>query len=457
MKAPLTELETQLMVGLCTATMFMQMLVALTCTHTKRFSVQAYIGNCSWVCGIFLTAKTYNPIWLLLIPAVRVMFCFVYVYFGNIQEDITTMYLYNDFFENVTRKLKGSDFFTEGDYKGLVPFDNLDHSDANLKHANEWAHKVYESYAKNPKLIEPEDKSLNDDVMIKSQFGKQKWIIDNLGLTKDSRVLEMGFGKLDLMLYIRKATGATVEGTNLSQEQINRAKKNGFNAYLISHLDIHKHAKELGQYDLVISDGSLEYLVHNSSEYHETHSHKVFDHFIKEGICPLLKPGGRWFTTTLHVNLVPPSKSYAVCDSYVARKLNRIRNIYNLYVLSSGNEGGYPFAPDQMTNLAERHGLTIKLHQNRTIDYMLYSWSWMLLQIETWRKQSLLEKTITQLKHLACLWVAPNYFESYLCYTPNLFGAITGPFYIPWLWQFLRQEDGFTPVTHYWIVSEKPK
>ena len=61
--------------------------------------------------------------------------------------------------------------------------------------------------------------------MINSQNNKYKWIVENLGITSNSKVLEMGFGKIDLMNYIRDNTGATVEGTNLSLEQIKKQEK----------------------------------------------------------------------------------------------------------------------------------------------------------------------------------------------------------------------------------------
>lgn len=61
--------------------------------------------------------------------------------------------------------------------------------------------------------------------------------------------------------------------------------------------------------------------------------------------------------------------------------------------------------------------------------------------------------------HLCCFLAAPYYLESYLCYTHDIlypFG-ITFDDWNPWCWQFLKQRDGYTPVTHYWLIFEKPK
>ena len=42
--------------------------------------------------------------------------------YGNIPPYITTDYLFSDFFENINSRCKCSEYYTEGDYNGLIPF-----------------------------------------------------------------------------------------------------------------------------------------------------------------------------------------------------------------------------------------------------------------------------------------------------------------------------------------------
>ena len=90
------------------------------------------------------------------------------------------------------------------------------------------------------------------------------------------------------------------------------------------------------------------------------------------------------------------------------------------------------------------------LQQDRTIDYLLFSYNWLICQINKGRRDSFYEKIKKNTKHLICYLVAPLYEASYICYTPTLNWR-----YQPWLWQFLRQKNGYRPVDHYWIIFQK--
>ena len=363
-RSPSTAGVSVILVILCVSILVLQLLVLRFGTYTQRFSVQAYIMNAALVVSIYLTLNTCNPCWLLLPFVLRIGFVVNYVLFGNLHKHLTTEYLYSDFFENVTTGNKCSEYYTEGDYSGMVPFDTLDHSDANVRSAMRWGLSQYLSYANRPSVQTP-SKFLTGRTMQQSQINKYAWIVRHLDITRQSRVLELGFGKLDLMLYIRQATGATVEGTNLSMEQIHRARANGFTCYAINHLDLHKYTKQLGAYDVIITNGTLEYIVDND----DGDGNGAYNRFVQQAIYPLLKTGGYWYTTTIHIN--NPIKNRNITTGFIQKTLNRTRNLYNLYMLAAGNEGRYPDAPSQLTSVAEKNGLVTRLQQDRTMDYFL--------------------------------------------------------------------------------------
>ena len=126
-------------------------------------------------------------------------------------------------------------------------------------------------------------------------------------------------------------------------------------------------------------------------------------------------------------------------------------NIYNLYYLAIGNEGSYPLGKDGLTKYT-KNKFDVILQQDRTIDYKIYAHNLMICQMNKKRKDSLLQRVTTNLKHLICFFVAPLYDASYVCYTPSNDWR-----YSPWIWQFMRQKNGHRPINHYWIIFQKKK
>ena len=74
-------------------------------------------------------------------------------------------------------------------------------------------------------------------------------------------------------------------------------------------------------------------------------------------------------------------------------------------MLALGNEGLYPIGKDGLTKWFSKDKLNVILQQDRTIDYLLYSYNWLICQIIKNNKTSLLEKTRSYLKHLMCYLV----------------------------------------------------
>ena len=410
---------------LITVILIIQLLLTYGFTNTKKFSIQAYIMNVVFCYSCYIAYKTSNLFYLLIPLIVKLIFILFIV---NIPQYITTEYLYNDYFENVQCKNDGClNFYTEGDYNGILPFNTLDTSNKNVYKIQKWAFNEF----KNPKV-------LNKNVMNDSQLNKYKWIVEKTNINSQSKVLEMGFGKLDLMEYIRNNTGATIEGTNISKVHVDNGLKNGFKCYQIDHTDIGNHLDTLKDYDLIICNGTLEYLLNTGD---------ILDKLDKftQNINKMLKPGGLLFITTIHFN---GKGNYPkdIIYTYLNQE-NTYMNMYNIYNLAYGNEGSYPLCCNQFTNYLEKNNLKTIKKEDHTLDYFLYSINWYNCQKLNYCYKN---KFLQNIKHFICYLVAPLYLESYLCYT-----RISNKKYLPWLWQFIRQKNGYQPVTHQWIISEK--
>ena len=433
-----TILRSNEMIQIPLTLLVIQMILTYFCTNTKRFSIQAYIMNLAWIYGVYFTYKTKKFKFLLIPIFLRFLFLIFNNFYGNIPSYITTDYLYGDFFENINKNNKCVEHYTEGDNNDLLPFNTLNNNKEEEMKIQDWATKMYHDAQNDSK-----DNMINTELMIKSNTNKYKWIVENLGITSNSKVLEMGFGKRDLMKYIRDNTGATVEGTNLCLEQIHQARKEGFKCYHIKFDDIKDNIDVLDRYDVIITNGSLEYLVNtNDSE----DKYKTFS----ENVEKLLVPGGKWYTTTIHLSDDFGKKGRLMHRllKYYSTHDDTFMNLYNLYYLALGNEGSYPVGKDGLTKYAKN--LDVILQEDRTIDYKIYAYNLIICQIKKNHKKSLSEKIVSSLKHSICFFVAPLYDASYMCFTPSRNWR-----YQPWIWQFLRQKNGHRPVDHYWIIFQK--
>ena len=414
-------------------------------TNTKRFSLQAYIMNIAVVYSIYLFYITRKSKVFIIPIVIRAVFFIINITYGNLQKYLTTDYLYSDFFENLINNNKCLQYYTEGDFIGLFPFTTTNVTSEEEFKIIDSCSKIYYNALKNGK-----SDIFNLSLQEKAQDNKFKWIVEKLGITSQSKVLELGFGKIDLMKYIRDNTGATVEGTNLSLKQIKKAEENGFKCYNIEHRDISKNFDVLDKYDVIITNGTIEYLDNMGDD-----TKKIYTDF-SDSIYELLNPGGKWYTTTIHINdniLERKTDNWSgVRDllPYYLKNDNSFMNLYNVYMLALGNEGAYPIGKDGLTKWFSKDKFNVIFQEDRTIDYLLSSFNWLICQISKYNNTTLVEKLHSSLKHLICYLVTPSYLESYICYIYT-----NNHLYQPWLWQFIRQPNGYRPVTHYWIITQK--
>jgi len=438
----------------------LQALITSIGTSAQIWSVEAYVQNLLYAAFIYRFIFTWNPIWLLVPPGFKAFLCVKGIMHWG--KNLTTAYLYSDYFENYRQGWWEDDctYYTEGDFSGTLPYDTLDHSEKNVDAVQAWARAGMKNMVMNgatldgPKCMSKDNPCFSGEMITLSQKQKYEWIAKHLNITKESRVLEIGFGRLDLMLYMRDVVGASVEGLNISTEQIARAKANGFTCHLRNIVDMKGNTADMGQFDAIITNGCFEYVGYFGADLD-----KMYHDIAKNAFYPLLKPGGLWYSATVHFNECPKGNILPVF--YIKRGVDVLRNLFGYIILGLGNEGAYPKAPSRLTDAVNRAGMTTKLQQNRTLDYLLYSYTILAVIDERLKKARipLYKSMMAWVHHLCCFLAAPYYLESYLCYTHDIlypFG-ITFDDWNPWCWQFLKQRDGYTPVTHYWLIFEKPK
>ncbi|HKI46483.1 MAG TPA: class I SAM-dependent methyltransferase, partial [Balneolales bacterium] len=128
-----------------------------------------------------------------------------------------------------------------------------------------------------------------------AQEEKHRFIVKNLNITPNSRVLDMGCGWGPLVSYISRQVGAECIGLTLSDGQVKACKKNGLQVYLKNCLEV--KPENYGIFDAVASLGAFEHFC-SVEEYKAGKQEEVYRHFFKT-VSDLLPPGGRLYLQTM--------------------------------------------------------------------------------------------------------------------------------------------------------------
>ena len=245
------------------------------------------------------------------------------------------------------------------------------------------------------------------------------------------KILEIGFGEGDFLMYIRNNYNIGPVGVSISQEQVDLVKKRGFDAYCMDSWEMTK--EKLGTYDLIIQCGNVEYIKCSGD------TDDIYKKFSKI-IYSLLKPRGKYFITSIHMN-----KDFD--------KLYSLYDRINGYLLWSGNDGYYPTSKYSFTKQAESVGFKKLYQQNRTNDYFITTVIYMsYLRCYKGKCNNLM--TISGIiKALIKTIAGPYYLHTYLCYTPSKYFN-----WLPWQWEFIPQQKNnkfISPVTLEYILLQK--
>lgn len=394
-----------------------QLFVTYCYTNTKRFSIMALLRNTTFVIFIYLFIKTHKFFYLLLPFLIEIIIETIKYYGYQIDKYIATEYLYSDYFRNLVEKNPIYSNFTEGLYDNTFGIDTLDHSPENLKKILNWSKDVYSNSYKNKthQVIGLNGRKFNNMNELKKIGDKNKFktICEMCKVHKNMKILEIGFGEGDFMIYLKENYGINPVGVSISEEQVKLAKSRGFEAY---HLNMWDITDKIGKFDLILQCGNLEYLRCSSeSENKYTEYFKIIQH--------LLKKNGKYFITCIHLHQ----------DAF------KYYNLYDYirgYFLLFGNDGAYPSGRFALTKHAENANLKNVYQKEYTNDYFITSLFYFYMYTFVNNKNihfsynglfDALVKTIAD----------PYYIHTYISYTP------TRKFdWCPFVWQFIPCQRG---------------
>lgn len=384
--------------------LILQIVITYGFTYTRIFSFRALIRNVSILIPIVYGIKY---IWVpLVLEFIIELLRFKGYYF---EKYIATTYLYNDFFSYVAKYPLLTNY-SEANYDGLIGIDMTDYSQENLKRVRDWGQNVYYESLKNPSPYFTDVKGEKHDSTIKYKSDNQKfdYICKKCNIKPGMKILEIGFGQCDFLMYIRDHYGISPVGVSIANEQVKKAKELGFEAHCLASWNI---TEEIGKFDLVLQCGNVEYilLLGDSKEKYKDYC---------ENIKRILNPEGKYFITCCHMN-----KSYVRSFSDLAKT----------YILCSGNDGCYPNGTDGFTKYAQKAGLKVLYREERTFDYYVACILYFSF-LRCMNKKETVMDALDLSRALLLTIAAPYYIHSYLCYQPSEYLPVT-----PFTWEFEPQ------------------
>ena len=128
-----------------------------------------------------------------------------------------------------------------------------------------------------------------------AQENKHRYIVENLNITPESRVLDMGCGWGPLVSYIKNKVGAECIGLTLSDGQAQACRKNGLDVHIKNCLEVKPN--DFGTFDAAASLGAFEHFC-SVAEYKADKQEEVYQKFFL-AVYDLLPVGGRLFLQTM--------------------------------------------------------------------------------------------------------------------------------------------------------------
>ncbi len=136
-----------------------------------------------------------------------------------------------------------------------------------------------------------------------AQLKKYKFVTEQLGIKKGTRVLDLGCGWGGWLKYLRDEIGAEGVGVNLSDGQVQACKDSGLEVYLKDARYV--KPEDYGTFDAITAFGSFEH-VSSVSDYLDGRQDDVYRDYFKH-IFDLLPSGGRFYmqSMTFEKNMIP--------------------------------------------------------------------------------------------------------------------------------------------------------
>uniref|UniRef100_A0A6C0EXS8 Methyltransferase domain-containing protein n=1 Tax=viral metagenome TaxID=1070528 RepID=A0A6C0EXS8_9ZZZZ len=281
----------------------------------------------------------------------------------------------------------------------------------------EFTKNIYNTSYKNKtqEIIDLNGKKFDDMNKLKKvgDINKFKKICEICNVNKNMKILEIGFGEGDFMVYINETYGIKPIGVSISEEQVKLAKSRGFEAYHMNMWDI---TDKIGKFDLILQCGNVEYTRCASES-----ENKYTDYFkIIQGV---LNHNGNYFITCTHLN-ENALKNYTFYDW--------VRGYFLLF----GNDGAYPRGRFALTKHAKNAKLKNVYQIETTNEYFITSifflstYGFVNNKNNHFNMMGLFDAIIKTI-------AAPYYIHTYLCMTPT-----SDYYWCPWLWQFVPKQRG---------------
>lgn len=136
-----------------------------------------------------------------------------------------------------------------------------------------------------------------------AQMRKYRMVVEQLGIKKGSRVLDLGCGWGGWLKFLKEEIGAHGIGINLSEGQIRACKENGFEVYLRDARYI--EPSDYGKFDAVTAFGSFEHVA-SVRDYLSGRQDDVYDDYFRH-VYNLLDRGSRFYmqSMTFEKNMIP--------------------------------------------------------------------------------------------------------------------------------------------------------
>lgn len=364
--------------------------------------------------------------------------------------DICFPKLYNGAKTEQTKKTLNS--FTEGLFKEKdVGLDLDDLSQENINRVYEYIETTYKNQTKhyfennNPDVIHIPlpNGDTTDMTKVESdgQINKFDWFLSFVpdNVDKSSiRILELGFGEGNFLRHARNKGFKHIVGVNVSQEQVDHAKNDGFEVYCKNFWELND--LKLKPFDFIFANGSLEYVLPKTANTifapvnYEAVKYEEFYKIINDN----LNPNGVFCNTMIHVS-----------DNFKLPYDN-----FNFWTLWLGNSGNYP--SDASTKKALKNaGFETVVYKDATLHYAYWSLIWTLC-VNSANEMSFFDG-------LRLSMASPFYIFSQMCYAsiPRIFGNEAVFRCHSWLQQFIPRNEngnriyGSQIANHRWIVTKK--
>ena len=411
-----------------------QLLVTYGYTNAKRFSTRALIRNVSFGLGLYYFISTGNLLYLAIPILLEIVVEWVKYQGYQLDKYIATEYQYSDYWRDICKQNPLFSNFSEGLYDDIFGLDTRDHSEENVRKIEEWTKKIYDESHKNKSssFVDASGNTHLDIHKIKKIGDENKFrtISQQCQIKPGMKILEIGFGEGDFMLYIRDTYGISPIGVSISEQQVELAKSQGFTAH---HMNMWEMTPEvLGTFDLIIQCGNLEYVRccgETSDKYGEYFSI----------VSKLLAQNGKYFITCIHTR----DGIYDHLDS---------DDWLKAFFIGLGNDGGCPLGKDALIPYTKQNDLQLVSREERTNDYWLTSVFFMSQYQYTKEKNNIMSVS-GLVEALIKTIAAPYYVHTYITYSPT-----ADYHWVPWNWLFnpkKRNGKYESPMTLEYMLFQK--